>query len=84
MSTGGPAAGVLADGRGPRSSRRFGPGTYRPFDVLLFRLPGHAEVIFELEAKPEFGRGPKVSGQPQGGVGGDSAAAAVIPALLES
>jgi hypothetical protein len=49
---------------------------HRLLDVSLPGLPGGAEVVFELEAEPEFGRGPKVSRQAQGGVGGDSPPAA--------
>jgi len=48
----------------------------RFLDFPLPGLPGRAEVVFELEAEPEFGRGPKVSRQAQGGIGGDSPAAA--------
>jgi len=43
-------------------------------DFSLQGLSGGAEVVFELEAEPEFGRGPKVSRQAQGGIGGDSPA----------
>jgi hypothetical protein len=49
---------------------------HRLLDFPLPGLPGCAEVVFELEAEPEFGRGPKVSRQAQGGVGGDSPPAA--------
>ena len=45
-------------------------------DFPLPGLPGGAQVIFELEAKPEFGRRPQVSRQAQGGIGRDSPAAA--------
>ena len=45
------------------SRRRFGPRAHRAFNVLLFRLLSHAKVIFELEAEPEFGRGPEVARQ---------------------
>jgi hypothetical protein len=47
------------------SRRRFGPRAHRAFNVFLFRLPGQAKVVFELEAQPEFGRGAEVSRQPQ-------------------
>ena len=53
-----------------------GPRVDRFLDFSLPGLPGGAEVVFELEAEPEFGRGPKVSRQAQGGVGGDSPPAA--------
>src|SRR5260370_11571680 len=37
------------------SRRRFGPWAHGALDVLLFRLPGYAEIVFELEAQPEVG-----------------------------
>jgi len=47
----------------------------RFLDFSLAGLSGGAEVVFELQAEPEFGRGAKVSSQAQGGVGCDSPAA---------
>src|ERR1035438_8726825 len=35
--------------------RRNGSRAHSAFNVLLFRLPGYSQVIFELEAKPGFG-----------------------------
>ena len=54
----------------------YGPRVDHLIDFSLPGLPGGAEIVFELEAEPEFGRGPKVSRQAQGGVGGDSSPAA--------
>jgi hypothetical protein len=45
-------------------------------DFPLPDLSGRAEVVFELEAEPEFSRGLKVSRQAKGGIGCDSAATA--------
>src|ERR1035437_2855550 len=58
------------------SRRRFGPRAHRAFNVLLFRLPGHAKVVFELEAKPEFGRGSEVPRQSERRLRRDPAPAA--------
>src|SRR5450756_286329 len=74
-------AGVAVETRagvwlGSGSRRRFGPRAHRAFDVLLFRLPGYAKVIFELEAKPEFGRGSEVPRQSERRIRRDPAPAA--------
>jgi len=47
----------------------------RFLDFPLPGLPGRAEVVFELDAEPEFGRGSKVSRQAQGRIRCDSTAA---------
>jgi hypothetical protein len=48
----------------------------RLLDFPLPGLAGGAEVVFELETEPEFGRRSQVSRQAQSGIGGDSAAPA--------
>jgi hypothetical protein len=52
------------------------PGPDRFLNLSLPGLAGDAKVVFELEAKPEFGRGPQVASQAEGGIRRDAPAAA--------